>query len=71
MNQLCGLDGNLLAFVTAGAPQTTVPTFEPTNIKLLADLIEREVLGKPGFPGVTKNFNFEIPSVSQLPVGWP
>ena len=66
---LCKMDGNVLAFVTPSAHQTTVPTFEPTNIKPLADLIEREVLGKPGFPGVTKNSNFEIPSVSQLPVG--
>ena len=66
---LCKMDGHLLAFVTPSAPQTTVPTFEPTNIKPLADLIEREVLGKPGFPGVTKNSSFEIPSVSQLPVG--
>jgi molybdopterin-guanine dinucleotide biosynthesis protein MobB len=41
---LCKLDGNLLAFVTPSAPKTPVPTFEPTDIKPLADLIEREVL---------------------------
>jgi len=66
---LCKMDRNLVAMVTPSAPQTTVPTFAPTNIKPLADLIEHDVLGKPGFPGVTKNSNFEIPSVSQLPVG--
>ena len=44
-------------------------SFEPDAVKPLADLIEREVLGKTGFAGVTKNSNFEIPSVSQLPVG--
>jgi len=46
-----------------------VPSFETNSIKPLADLIEREVLGKPGFPGIPKNSNFDIPSVSQLPVG--
>jgi hypothetical protein len=47
----------------------SIASFEPDAIKPLADLIEREVVGKRGFPGVTKNSNFEIPSVSQLPVG--
>ena len=56
MNEpLCKTDGHLLAFVTPSAPKTPVPAFEPTNIKPLADLIEREVLGKPRFPGITKN----------------
>ncbi|MGZ8451751.1 MAG: molybdopterin-guanine dinucleotide biosynthesis protein B [Candidatus Binatia bacterium] len=43
---LCKLDDNLLAFVTPRAPQTTVPTFEPTNIKPLVDLIERQILNR-------------------------
>jgi len=64
---LCKMDSNLLAVVTPSARETTVPTFEPTNIKPLADLIEREILGNPGFSGVTQNSNVEIPSVSQLP----
>ena len=66
---LCKMDGDLLAIVTPSARQTALPTFAPSEIKPLADLIEREVLGKLGFPGVTKNSNFEITSVSQLPVG--
>jgi len=41
---LCKTDGHLLAFVTPSAHQTTVPTFEPSSIKPLADLIERKVL---------------------------
>jgi molybdopterin-guanine dinucleotide biosynthesis protein B len=64
---LCKMDSSLLAVVTPSARETTVPTFEPTNIKPLADLIEREILGNPGFSGVTQNSNVEIPSVSQLP----
>ena len=66
---LCETDGHLLAIVTPSARQTTVPSFEPNSIEPLADLIEREVLRKPGIPGVTKNSNFGIPSFSQLPVG--
>jgi molybdopterin-guanine dinucleotide biosynthesis protein MobB len=64
---LCKMDSSLLAVVTPIARETKVPTFEPTNIKPLADLIEREILGNPGFSGVTQNSNVEIPSVSQLP----
>lgn len=41
---LCKTDGHLLAIVTPGAPETAVPTFDPSSIKPLADLIEREVL---------------------------
>ena len=66
---LCKMDRHLLAIVARNARSSAVPAFEPSSIKPLADLIEREVLGKPGFPGVTKNSNFDIPSVSQLPVG--
>jgi formylmethanofuran dehydrogenase subunit E len=45
MNEpLCKTDGYLLAFVTPNAAKTPVPTFEPSSIKPLADLIEREVL---------------------------
>jgi formylmethanofuran dehydrogenase subunit E len=45
MNEpLCKTDGHLLAFVTPNAAKTPVPTFEPSSIKPLADLIEREVL---------------------------
>jgi len=65
---LCKMDCHLLAVVTPNARSTAVPTFEPTNTKPLADLTEREVLGKPGFSGITKNSNFDIPSISQLPV---
>lgn len=43
---LCKTDGHLLAFVTQGAPNTSVPSFEPSSIKPLADLIEREVLAR-------------------------
>ena len=66
---LCKTDENLLAIVTPSARETTVPSFDPNRIKPLVDLIEREVLGKLGFSGVTQNSIFEIPSVSQLPVG--
>jgi hypothetical protein len=62
------MDGHLLAIVTPNARETTVPTFEPTNIKPLADLIEREILDNPGFSGVAQNSNVEIPSVSELSV---
>ena len=43
---LCKTDENLIAIITPSAPQTTVPTFEPTNIKPLADLIERQILNR-------------------------
>jgi formylmethanofuran dehydrogenase subunit E len=43
---LCKTDGHLLAFVTPGAPKSPVPTFEPSSIKPLADLIEREILAQ-------------------------
>ena len=66
--RLCKMEGNLLAIVAPTARESAVPRFEPRSIKPVADLIEREVLGKSGFPGVTQNSNFEIPSVSQLPV---
>ena len=65
---LCEMDGHLLAIVTPSARQTTVPSFDPNSIKPLADLIEREVLGNPGFSSVTKYSDVEIPSVSPLPV---
>lgn len=51
--RLCQMDGNLLAIVAPTARESAVPRFEPRSIKPLADLIEREVLGKSGFPGVT------------------
>jgi formylmethanofuran dehydrogenase subunit E len=41
---LCKLDGNLLAVVAPTPRESAVPTFEPSNIKPLADLIEREIL---------------------------
>jgi len=65
----CAGDPQLLATVGPATGDASVASFEPDAIKPLADFIEREVLGKPGFPGVTKNSNFEIRSVSQLPVG--
>jgi len=65
---LCEMDGNLLAFVTPTPRQTAVPAFAPSEIKPLADLIEREILGKPGFSNVTKNSNFGNPSVLPFPV---
>jgi formylmethanofuran dehydrogenase subunit E len=66
---LCKTDENLLAIVTPSARLAAVPSFTPSTIQPLVDLIEREILGKPGFSGVTQNSNVEIPSVSQLPVG--
>ena len=60
----CKMDENLLAIVAPTARESAVPRFEPSSLKSLADLIEREVLGKPGFPVVTKNSNFEVSSVS-------
>jgi hypothetical protein len=65
---LCEMDRDLIAIVTPSARQTAVPSVEPNSIKPLVDLIDREVLGKPGYPGVAQNSNFEILSVSQLPV---
>lgn len=65
---LCEADENLLAIVTPSARPAAVPRFTPNSIAPLVDLIEREILGKPGLPGVSKNSNFEIPSFSQLPV---
>jgi formylmethanofuran dehydrogenase subunit E len=41
---LCKADRHLLAFVTPGAPTTPVPTFEPSSVKPLADLIEKAIL---------------------------
>ena len=65
MNEpLCKTDGHLIAFVTPSAAKTPVPTFEPNSIKPLADLIEREVLGKPAVPRRYENANFEITSVA-------
>jgi formylmethanofuran dehydrogenase subunit E len=43
---LCKLDANLLAFVTPSARQTALPKFAPSEIKPLADLIEREILAR-------------------------
>jgi molybdopterin-guanine dinucleotide biosynthesis protein len=65
----CAGDPQLLATVGPATGDASIASFEPDAIKPLADLIEREVLGKPGVAGVTKNSKFEIPSVSQLPVG--
>jgi formylmethanofuran dehydrogenase subunit E len=65
----CPGDPQLLATVGPATGDASIASFEPDAIKPLADLIEREVLGKPGASGVTKNSNFEIPSVSQIPVG--
>jgi len=65
----CAGDPQLLATMGPATGDASIASFAPDAIKPLADLIEREVVGKPGFPGVTKNSNFEIPSVSQLPVG--
>jgi molybdopterin-guanine dinucleotide biosynthesis adapter protein len=64
----CAEDPQLLATVGPATGDATIASFEPDAVKPLADLIEREVLGKTGFAGVTKNSNFEIPSISQLPV---
>jgi len=41
-----GPDG-LLAVVSDGAPEVTVPLFRPQEVSAVADLIEREVLGDP------------------------
>ena len=65
----CAGDPQLLATVGPATGDATIASFEPDAVKSLADFIEREVLGKPGLPGVTKDSKFEIPSVSQLPVG--
>jgi hypothetical protein len=65
----CAGDPQLLATVEPATGDASVASFEPDAIKPLADFIEREVLGKPGFPEVSKNSKLEIPSVSQLPVG--
>jgi len=42
--RLCKTDGNLLAIVAPTSRESAVPTFEPTGIKPLADLIERNIL---------------------------
>jgi len=65
----CAGDPQLLATVGPATGDAMIASFEPDAIKSLADFIEREVLGKLEFPGVAKNSNFEIASVSQLPVG--
>jgi molybdopterin-guanine dinucleotide biosynthesis protein B len=36
----------LLAVVTDGAPEVAVPVFRPRDVTAVADLVEREVLGK-------------------------
>ena len=41
---VCKLDDHLFAFVAPSARQATVPTFAPSQIKSLADFIERELL---------------------------
>jgi formylmethanofuran dehydrogenase subunit E len=43
---LCKMDKNLLAIVAPTARQSAVPRFEPSSIKPLADLIEREVIAQ-------------------------
>ncbi len=65
----CAGDPQLLATVGPATGDPSVASFEPDAIKPLADFIEREVLVKPAVAGVTKNSKFEIPSVSQFPVG--
>ena len=44
--RLCKMDGNLLAIVTPTPRQSAVPTFAPSEINPLADLIEREVIAR-------------------------
>jgi molybdopterin-guanine dinucleotide biosynthesis protein len=44
--RVCQTDSNLLAVVSPGVTQTTVPTFAPGAIKSLADFIEREFLAR-------------------------
>src|SRR3990172_6227113 len=63
----CAEDPQLLATVGSATGAASVASFEPDAIKPLVDFIEREVLGKPGFPGDSKNSNFGIRSVSPLP----
>ena len=41
---LCKADGSLVAIVTANGHRSALPTFAPTSIAPIADLIEREVL---------------------------
>ena len=43
---LCKRDRNLFAIVAPTAQDTWVPVFEPSNIKPLADLIERQMLAR-------------------------
>jgi len=40
------VDRNLLALVTPDVRPTAVPSFSPTSIKPLADLIERQVIAQ-------------------------
>jgi formylmethanofuran dehydrogenase subunit E len=44
--RLCKMDGNLLAIVAPTLRQTAVPAFAPSEIKPLADLIEREIIAR-------------------------
>ena len=44
--RLCKMDGNLLAIVAPTPRQTAVPAFAPSEIKPLADLIEREIIAR-------------------------
>ena len=57
-----------MRFRTPDPKALQTPKTLTDDSKPLADLIEREVLGKPGFSGVTQNSNVEIPSVSELSV---
>ncbi len=50
-DRLCQMDENLIAIVGPVERDDAVPSFTPGSIKPLADLIEREILGKPAFPG--------------------
>lgn len=43
---LCKMDRNLIALVTPGAGPTALPSFAPSDIKPLADLIERQVIAR-------------------------
>jgi len=44
--RLCKVDGNLLAIVAPTPRRSAVPTFAPSEIRPLADLIEREILAR-------------------------
>ena len=43
---LCKTDENLIAIITPSARPTAVPSFAPSSITPLVDLIEKKMLGK-------------------------